>query len=368
MMENEAYLKEQIITYIGNKRKLLPYIEKEIEIIQKETGKYRLVCGDLFSGSGIVARLLKRYSTELHTNDMEDYSNVINDCYLTNNNDINWEIYHEYRNELMKRLESPVAGIITETYAPVDENNIKAEDRVFYTRENAMIIDTAMQYIQTLPAKYQKLFIGPLLHEASVHVNTSGVFKGFYKDKNTKIGKFGGAAENCLERIKGKIEIPIPVLSNYPSKVILHQGDTNKLAKELKGLDIVYLDPPYNQHPYGSNYFMLNTICNYKLGDKLSKVSGIPDDWNKSAYNKKSQALKELSQLVSDLDAKYIIISYNSEGFIPKEDMVNMLKEKGTVKTIEIEYNAFRGSRNLANRDLYVDEYLFVLKKNTTSN
>lgn len=123
------------------------------------------------------------------------------------------------------------------------------------------------------------------------------------------------------------------------------------------------MDPPYNQHPYGSNYFMLNVILNNKINGNLSKVSGIPDDWNKSAYNKKKEALNAFNDLISKLKAKYIIISYNNEGFISYDEIVNLLKQFGNVKTKEIDYNAFRGSRNLQNRNIHTTEYLFILEK-----
>lgn len=108
---------------------------------------------------------------------------------------------------------------------------------------------------------------------------------------------------------------------------------------------------------------MLNTIVHHRLGENLSKVSGIPRGWNRSSYNKKALALKSMSELISNLDSVYIIISYNSEGFIEKDEMEHMLSTYGNVQIIEIQYNTFRGSRNLNNRSLYVDEYLFVLKK-----
>ncbi|MDR0684304.1 MAG: DNA adenine methylase [Spirochaetaceae bacterium] len=37
-------------------------------------------------------------------------------------------------------------------------------------------------------------------------------------------------------------------------------GDSNKIINNIPEVDLAYLDPPYNQHPYGSNYFMLNLI------------------------------------------------------------------------------------------------------------
>ena len=68
-------------------------------------------------------------------------------------------------------------------------------------------------------------------------------------------------------------------------------------------------------------------------------------------------------EIISNLQSKFVIISYNSEGFITFSEMSEMLKKYGKLKTVEIKYNTFRGSRNLRNRDIHVSEYLFVLKK-----
>lgn len=256
-------------------------------------------------------------------------------------------------------------GVITENYAPKDDNNIQEDERVFYTHENAMIIDTIRTAIDKyVPNSYKKYFIAPLLYEASVHVNTSGVFKGFYKSKTSNVGKFGGEGENALERIKGKIEIKKPIFSDFNSNIKILNEDANIVAKHLKNIDITYIDPPYNQHPYGSNYHMLNTIINNGLTDEISKVAGIPKNWNKSQYNKKDLALKSFEELVSDIDSKYLIISYNNEGFISKEEMEEMLSKYGELTTKGIDYVAFRGSRNLKERDIHVTEYIFILKKN----
>ena len=59
----------------------------------------------------------------------------------------------------------------------------------------------------------------------------------------------------------------------------------------------------------------------------------------------------------------FIIISYNSEGFIGKEEMQEMLQAFGSLKTVEIKYNTYRAARNLSSRSAHVREYLFVLKK-----
>ena len=360
-MENEKYLTEQIITYLGNKRKLLDYIATEVELALKELGLEKGKICDLFSGSGIVARRLKQYASRLYANDLENYSYIINDCYLTNSEDFNEKFYDELYAKIMAK--EPVEGIITNNYAPKDDNNIKEGERVFYTHNNAVIIDTIRTAIDEVPESYKKFFIGPLLYEASVHANTSGVFKGFYKSKTENVGKFGGEGENALERILGSIELKKPIFSNYDCQVTLFREDANVLVKHLRGLDVTYIDPPYNQHPYGSNYFMLNTIIDNKIGHNISTVSGIPDDWNKSLYNKKNEALKTFEQLVNDIDSKYLIISYNNEGFISLDEMQNMLSKYGELTTKEIDYVAFRGSRNFKNRSKHTTEYLFILKK-----
>ncbi|MDR2923565.1 MAG: DNA adenine methylase, partial [Treponema sp.] len=127
--------------------------------------------------------------------------------------------------------------------------------------------------------------------------------------------------------------------------------------------DLAYLDPPYNQHPYGSNYFMLNLILENKYPENMSKVSGIPENWNRSSYNKKQFALNSLTDLVSRIKAKYVLISFNSEGYITIDEMKNMLHKIGKVEILETTYNTFRGCRNLANRDIHVKEYIYLLEK-----
>jgi adenine-specific DNA-methyltransferase len=365
LCENEEYLTQQLITYIGNKRSLLDFIGKGVRRVQNRLHKEKLTMFDVFSGSGIVARYFKEYSDLLIVNDLEKYSTLISQCYLSNEDDLNMaelrklytEITHYLNNEKLTK------GIISNLYAPRDEKNIQPEDRVFYTIRNAMYIDTARQLIERIPTPYQKYFIAPLLSEASIHANTSGVFKGFYKNKETGIGQFGGKNQDALFRITGNITLPFPVFSNYYSDVLIYNGNANKIINTVPEADIAYLDPPYNQHPYGSNYFMLNLILDYKYPESTSKISGIPENWNRSKYNKENHSLAALTELVTNIKAKYVLISFNSEGFISQDEMKTMLHKIGKVEFLETKYNTFRGSRNLNNRDIHVKEYLYLLEK-----
>ena len=386
--ENQEYLQSQLVTYIGNKRALLDFIGQGVGLVQQALGKEKLSCFDGFAGSGVVGRYLKQYSSYLAVNDLELYSQIINRCYLSNKSDLNISLLQKYYEEVCQAVNSQVQklqedeaqkapGFITDFYSPANEKAIQKSDRCFYTKYNANYIDLCRQNIEKLvPPEYRDFFIAPLLSEASIHANTAGIFKGFYKNRDTGLGQFGGKAQNALSRILGKIALPFPVFSDFNCQSKIFSSDTNELVKseelyesDLLGdegtFDLAYFDPPYNQHPYGSNYFMLNLIASYNSPDpeNISRVSGIPRNWNRSLYNKKKQVMPVFQELIKNVRAKFVLISFNSEGFIQKDEMIQMLSECGQVQVLESDYNTFRGSRNLKAREIHVKEYLFLLDK-----
>ncbi|MCL2233231.1 MAG: DNA adenine methylase [Treponema sp.] len=364
-VENEAFLSRQLITYIGNKRSLLPFIGEALEAVKKRLGRKKLRIFDAFSGSGAAARYFKAHAELLLANDLEAYSQTINRCYLANADELPQRELREIHEGLLRRLrEEPLRkGFIAELYAPQDEDDIKSGERVFYTPRNAMFIDTARQYMEEVDPALRHFFIAPLLSQASVHANTAGVFKGFYKDRHTGKGRFGGTGRDALSRIKGDIELPFPIWSNFNCPVNVFREDTNTLVSRLEETDLAYFDPPYNQHPYGSNYFMLNLILSYKRPQAASAVSGIPPDWNRSVYNKRAEAAPAFGALVEKTRSRFILVSFNSEGFIAPGEMRAMLEKTGKVDVFETSYNTFRGSRNLRARQTHVREYLFLVEK-----
>ena len=342
---------------------MLPFIGLAIRQVQARLGVKRLRILDLFSGTGVVARYLKRYSSELHVNDLETYSRITNECYLTNNSTVSRQRLEEGLAWLEAELErKPEPGLLCELYAPKNEAAITPEDRVFYTRRNAIYLDTVRAAISLLPTELQSYFLAPLIAEASVHVNTSGIFKGFYKN-TVGVGQFGGTGRNALRRILGEIKLSLPLFSNFETVYQIHQQDANALVGVLPEFDLAYFDPPYNQHPYGSNYFMLNLLAEYQRPQEMSKVSGIPTDWNRSKYNQRAAAAETLFGAIEDCPSKFVLISYNSEGFIPPGQFKASLKKFGPVTTCEAPYNTFRGCRNLRNRPLHVTEFLYLLRK-----
>jgi len=363
--EEPDYLSRQLITYIGNKRSLLPQIGTVVARVKQRLGKDRLRVLDAFSGSGVVSRYLKAHSSLLISNDLEDYAAVVGRCYLRNRSTVDWLELQTFVDELNARVDdaSGSPGFIEELYAPRDEQAIQADDRVFYTRENARRLDNFRRLIDMAPLDMRELLLGPLLSMASVHANTAGVFKGFYKNRHTKVGQFGGSNADALVRIRGKIVLEPPVLSRYECESVVLQQDANIAVQELKNLDLAYIDPPYNQHPYGSNYFMLNLLVRYQRPQAISRVSGIPTDWQRSGYNVRSQSLPLLANLLRAIDAPFLLVSFNDEGFISPQAMRAMLTELGTVDVVESKYNTFRGSRNLRGRDIHVTEQLFLVER-----
>ncbi len=388
LSENPDFLQSQLITYIGNKRALLDFIGSGVSEVQRRLGKSHICCLDVFAGSGIVSRYLKQFSSAVTVNDLEQYSGIINRCYLTNKSQVDMDELKKLHSALCKKIDkkmtalekSPTgfksAGFISELYAPAEEDNIKKGERCFYTPYNAAYLDVARKLIEKeIPSELRDFFIAPLLSEASIHANTAGIFKGFYKNSKTGTGQFGGNGRNALSRIRGKISLPFPVFSDFECKSRVFSSNANTLVMDealydksfTNGgyFDLAYFDPPYNQHPYGSNYFMLNLIAEYQRPDteKISRVSGIPRDWKRSDYNKKRRVAEVFVELVRNVRARYVLISFNSEGFIAKDDMIELLSTCGKVDVLESDYNAFRGSRNLSGREIHVKEFLFLVEK-----
>jgi len=363
--EDSDYLSRQLITYIGNKRALLGQIGSAVERVKRRLGKSRLRAFDAFSGSGVVSRFLKAHASHLISNDIEDYAAVTARCYLRNRSTVDLAAISRLVADLNARVvtEPLPPGFIEEMYSPRDEARITKEDRVFYTRNNARRLDNYRRLIDSVPCDMRDMLMGPLLSEASIHANTAGVFKGFYKNRHTQVGQFGGSGSDALVRIMGEIKLEPPVLSNFECDYEVLQDDANAAAGRVKALDLAYIDPPYNQHPYGSNYFMLNLLVRYQRPTHVSRVSGIPTDWQRSGYNVRTKSLPLLRQLLHTIDAPFLLVSFNNEGFIPPDKMRAMLSDIGSVDILETQYNAFRGSRNFNNRSVHVTEQLFLVER-----
>ena len=385
-----SYLTEQIIAYIGNKRKLIPLIYKAIQSTGMEI-KPGLKFFDVFAGSGVVSRFAKTLDFEVFSNDWECYSYVLNSCYLETDKSELADLFgsEEALQNLLDEINSlPSPGedlqYMAKYYAPksfdIDNVDYKTE-RLFYTRDNALAIDKIRNYIEdAFPAekidetqlKKKNVLLAELIYEVATHNNTSGVFKACHKG-------FGGHNKDALKRILTPIRLRMPVLIDSLHKCHVFQENANEIVKKIKDIDIAYLDPPYNQHQYGSNYHILNTVAKWdhipaelELNTKgeLKEKAAIRHDWvnTRSLYCYKEKATKSFEELIANLDAKHILISYSTDGIIPFEDMQRICIQKGSVSIVTNEYTTYRGGKQSNNRKNTNIEFILCIDTSGTSS
>ena len=354
------YLTENIITYIGNKRKLLAEISNVVDDIV-ENNKSFSTCLDAFSGSGIVSRLIRLKGFTVYANDLEDYTLPINRAFLTQITDPLAEADYN----LLNSITTTTAPYFSKHYAPKNTNSPDLiNERLFYSRENAVFIDGVLEKIQQWPQDKKDAVLANLLYKMSKNINTSGVMKGFYNG-------FGGPKGQNLGRILGKISIESisyvdkPIGAVFQSKAEELYSTTNCPA-----VDIAYLDPPYNGHQYSSNYHLLNSAVKYDFYDpglttaKKSKV-GIRRDHNRSNFCYKDRAKSSFEALFNNLQSKYLIISYNNEGLLSIDEIKDLLTQKSSeIKVLSKDYKKFAGGyggyENTA--DKKVQEFFIIAK------
>ena len=371
------YVNQPMITYIGNKRKLVSWI---LDVIRGIPGDGLRVL-DGFAGSGVVSRALRSARSAssaplcsiLHSNDLEYYSHLLLRCYLETPSPDQQARIQQHATRMQFEVHGvldglldgvPYEGFVSRLYAPRNTAHPVDGERCFYTHENALLIDGMLHYIFGVEEDIRHWLLGPLLVQASIHVNTAGVFRGFYKKDG--IGHFGGSGENALERILTPIQWTLPIWDTTPTEVHCHQSDTTALVKGFAdaSLDVIYLDPPYNEHPYGSNYFMLNLLARNEEPVEMSRVSGIPKGWNTSPFNGRGKALGAMRELLREClrVARYVLVSYNNEGLITDAQWTALIEELGCRSEVhEHVYDAYHGSRNRAARAHHVAERIYRL-------
>ncbi len=349
MSTEEDFFKKQILTYMGNKRKYLNKIDEIITLVKKELEQSNIKIGEGFSGSGIVSRLFKnRCGDFFYVNDISGYSKTLNECYLTSTqnlstDDIETLIQHiKEMRSFIENSENP-KPFIAKNWAPKDDDNIQANERVYFTSENGKIIDQMLYYIHNnVEDEYKSFLLAPLIVQCSMHNNTNGQFSAYYKDENKEKGMFGGKKEIDLNRIKKKIRPLMPILTHHKANIVISQNDVLKWLDNIPEVDLMYYDPPYNKHPYNIYYFLLDIINNYDTTIEIPDTyRGQPKNWIKSNYCSLKKAKSEFETLIHKTKAKFILVSYNNKGIIPIKDLDEILMKKGTLYKIPFENGAF---------------------------
>ena len=357
MPEQPEYLKRQLIAYLGNKRALLPFLSDLFRQLQPRPG----VVLDAFAGSGAVARLARTLGHEVHANDWEPYAVAVNRAYLTLTPASARGAFDRWGGleaalTRLNALRRPREEFLARWYAPRETANADwRTERLFYTRENALWLDAVREAVDAFDEPARTLLLALLIYEAATHANTNGVFKAYHKG-------FGGHGGDALKRILSPMALEFPVLweSGRPAS-----ASALDAAEFLKGrpADLVYLDPPYNQHQYGSNYHLLNTVA---LGDRFvpELKAGIRRDWvnTKSAFCSRSEAPAAFEALLDAADARHLVISYNTEGVVPFERLYDLLDRRGRVELAVRDYVTYRGGRQSPERKTHNLEFVLVVR------
>tara|TARA_Y100000741_G_scaffold327076_1_gene279485 strand:- start:198 stop:1310 length:1113 start_codon:yes stop_codon:yes gene_type:complete len=365
-----TFLTSQIITYMGNKRKLLPNLSNVLDIIKKELNQDTITCADAFSGSGIVSRLLKLKSSHIYVNDIAGYSSTLNNCFLSNptQTDLkNIEKIIEDANKFAYSKESS-PEYIRKHWAPTVDGKISKNDRVFFTNKNALLIDKYMHFINTADydKKYKCYLQAQLIVKCSIHNNTNGQFSAFFKDDHG-YGKYGGNGEIDIKRITKNIKLEMPIFHINNCESDVSQMDVMLWLDNIPTVDILYLDPPYNKHPYSIYYFMLDIINNWDTTQEIPNTNrGQPKNWKKSDFNSFIHAENAFKNLIKKVKAKFIILSYNNKGIIPLENIETTLKTRGKIKKYPVEHKTYNKLKGIANYKRMginekVKEYIWVV-------
>jgi adenine-specific DNA-methyltransferase len=370
------FLTEQLIAYIGNKRALLPFLAEIFSRLVPEESDARNAARsgrtflDPFAGSGAVSRLARLMGYTVGANDWEFYSFVINSCHLGLGRKDLGDLFTgrgglEAVLAELNGLPAPSeeAAYISRHYAPRSTENADwRTERLFYTRENALVIDAVRQRIEEMypgTPEGEKAFrekaalLAPLLYEAATHTNTSGVFKACHRG-------FGGHGKDALRRIMAGIRVRPPVLIDSPALSTVACMDA-RLFLSGRGADICYLDPPYAAHQYGSNYFMLNTIARWDRPPvseergpegRLLHKAGIREDWTRtrSAFCYPDTALPALREVVAAADCRWLVVSYSNEGLIGLEELCDLLAGMGSLALYSTGYVKYPGGKQSLGR------------------
>jgi adenine-specific DNA-methyltransferase len=357
-VRTDEYLYSQLIPYIGNKRKLLPLIARAVAKTGVKSGTF----ADLTTGTTVVARLAKTLGFRVLANDWEPYSYEIALGTVTLNAQPAFASLGGAE-QVFARLNTldPIDGYIAQHLCPADDESPDPErERMFFTRANGGRIDAIREQIArwdedgSLSAAERAYIFASLVYAVSYVSNTSGVFKGFHHG-------WGGKTSTALYRILSRATLQPPVLLDNGENNLSTREDVQLLAARLPDVlgerpDIAYLDPPYNQHPYGSNYHVLNTVVLWDkprlnpstlVDGKKHDKSAIRRDWRterRSPYNHEHRALSALHSLVTSVEARWLLVSYSTDGNISLRDLLGTLAARGHLDVVANSYKRYRVS------------------------
>lgn len=332
------------MNYIGSKLSLLEFLEESInKIVDKDCSTF---C-DLFAGTGIVGRYFKKKGYTITSNDIQYYSYVLNRHYIGNHKELGFI-------ELLEELP--------------ELSNIKIEDRMIYVCNYLTELDGVEGFIYRNycigGSEYRQYFSDSngkrcdsiretierwkgleLISEDEYYFLIASLIESIDKTANT--ASVYGAYLKKLKRSAQKDLVMVPaelIINNKEHKVF--NSDINRIIKEIEG-DILYLDPPYNQRQYATNYHILETIAkgDTPLITGKTGLRGYSDQ--KSLYCSRAHAREAFTDLIKNARARYIFLSYNNEGLLTLDDIKEIMATRGEYGYFTRSYNRFKADRDI---------------------
>lgn len=315
--------------YIGSKLNMISEIDSFID--KNTTGKEKNFL-DLFAGSNTVARHFKK-NYKIITNDTLYFSYAIARGTIHNNLPL------RFKGLKAMGIEDPIDYLennnvpnktcyYAESYSPFGEMN-----RMYFTSENAFRIG----FIRNTIDEWKN---GNLITENEYFYLLATLLESIPFISNTT-GTYGAYLKKWDKRALKPMSLKPPQIINNQSNNECFNIDSNELVKNKK-FDIVYIDPPYNKRQYAPNYHVLENIARNNK-PLLKGVTGLFDYKNlKSSYSVKIQAEKSFTDLISNINAKHIFVSYNNEGLIEEKRLIKIMKDSSYNNHIDIKRIPYR--------------------------
>lgn len=332
--------------YIGNKESMVEEIDSFIE--SRVESEESLTLFDAFCGTGAVSDRLKN-KFNLVINDNLKWATVYTAGRLYASS-CHFERLGFDPFAFLNQSDEKVQGFIYKNYAPTESS------RMYFTPENAARIDYFRKQIEEwhknklLSEAEYMLLLASLVESVSRVSNTAGVYGAFLK-------KWDGRALKPIEFIK-------PAYNACDSlNIKIYNDKTENIISDVK-CDILYLDPPYTQNQYGTQYHLLETLI---LNDhpSVSKVTGSrPVMPMRSDWSKEYKAHILLDRIIANTTARYIVMSYNNDGLMSKEYIEAVMKRYGKPETYcckKISYKKYQNWKSQNHKEHF--EYLFFVEK-----
>ena len=323
---------------------------------------------DFFSGTASVAKFFKQNGYDVFSSDLLFMSYCLQRAYITNNMEPEFKALLPKLNNCCSQslLESPLDkvlcflnncvekkhGFIYKNYSVAGTKHLK-QPRMYLSDENAAKIDAVRQTIEDwytsnlVTEDEYYVLLACLLESVSLFTNVAGVYAAFQKKWDPRAIKpfVIKPIELCIGKKTGKA----------------YNTNSSELLATVKA-DIFYLDPPYNERQYAPNYHLLETIAKYD-NPELRGVTGMRDYSNqKSAFCRKETALAELEEILKNAKCNYLLLSYNNEGIMPQEDILNMMNKYGKTTLVEFNYARYKSNSNgEADNKKAVKEQLYIV-------